>query len=417
MLLAFLSASLPLIFWWRFKDTPIDRDYCPYAYPAVFKSGFLENGHVDIKGPLLHWSYKLWLGIVSRLNLPLNQKLRLLPAICTSIAVGVISFQLKPETGLILAVLLCSPTLWVHMANTEWLTVSVIAFSVAESTNQAPICQASVWLALGLLPWINQKNLLLIVPVAWALGLNLTPTIPNALAIAAPSIAIAIYLVLTGKLSLWRYWLISIPASMGKKRTFQRNTVSASKLLIPCLALFAPIVASMNSITPWAIVACVVVLLMIASKQVVPHHFILLTLPMALATQPTMFTFAGIAIIWLFRDGITWYRPDLIYRVTFGSAQGDYGTVMKDADTLEAWIRKNTKPDEVIWVNGMENQIYLNTLRKAWRIEIPELMGVPEGEKPRVIVHCSQSAKEFDYEGYEPELISRIGLFTLMVKA
>ncbi len=124
----------------------------------------------------------------------------------------------------------------------------------------------------------------------------------------------------------------------------------------------------------------------------------------------------GLALVWCLRDGLIWYRPDLIYRVTFGSAQGDYGTVMKDADTLEAWIMKNTKPDEVIWVNGMENQIYLNTLRKAWRIEIPELMGIPEGDKPRVIVHCAQSFKEFDYEGYEPELTSRIGLFTLMVR-
>ena len=64
----------------------------------------------------------------------------------------------------------------------------------------------------------------------------------------------------------------------------------------------------------------------------------------------------------------------------------------------------------------MENHIYLNAMRKAWRIEIPELKGAPEGEAPKYIVHCANSCKPFDYKGYEPVEISRLSLYTLMVK-
>ncbi len=127
-------------------------------------------------------------------------------------------------------------------------------------------------------------------------------------------------------------------------------------------------------------------------------------------------TFLAFFIVWAVRDGICWYRPELIYRVTFGSGQGDYGTMMNDARHIEAWLIVNTAKDEIIWVNGAENQIYLNVLRKPWRIEIPEIKGLPDGEPPRCIVHCSQSAQEFDYTGYEPKLVSVIGLYTLMVK-
>lgn len=124
----------------------------------------------------------------------------------------------------------------------------------------------------------------------------------------------------------------------------------------------------------------------------------------------------AVFLIWIPRDGICWWRQDLIYKFTFGGGNADYGTMMADAHKIEAWIRENTATDELIWVNGMENQIYLNTHRKAWRLEIPELEGVPEGETPRVIVHCHQSCKKFDYTGYRSEVISTIGLYTLMVK-
>lgn len=119
-----------------------------------------------------------------------------------------------------------------------------------------------------------------------------------------------------------------------------------------------------------------------------------------------------------YRDGIIWLRPELIYTLTFPG----YGPMIEDAKSIERWIMDNTKSDEKIWVNGMENQIYINTMRKAWRIEIPELEGVPEisvyGDYPHVIVHCSQSAKKFDYEGlgYETETMSNLGHFVLLVK-
>lgn len=410
--LAITAALLPLAFWWRFRNVPLDRDYAPYAYCGVFNTGFLEDGHVDIKGPIIQWSYRVWLILLSPLKLPLSHKLRLMPAASTSSAILIVGLNYGPMNALVLAILFCSPTLWTHMANTEWLTVSLISLCVPLAT--APQMSMFAWIILGLLPWVNQKNLLLIVPVAWALGLNLMPTFPTALAIAAPSIAILCYITATRKLNLWRYWLIRVPAMMGAKRTFRHNTVSALKILTPCLALFAPVVASLNIQSPWIFCAGAVVVLMILSKQIVPHHFILLVLPVALSTEPSVFTFAGIALIWCFRDGLIWYKPELVYQLTFPS----YGSLLEGARTIENWIKANTKPDEIIWVNGYENQIYLNTMRKAWRIEIPELEGLPEGEPPKYVVHSAQTAKKFDYEkyGYETELISNMGHYTLVVR-
>jgi len=94
----------------------------------------------------------------------------------------------------------------------------------------------------------------------------------------------------------------------------------------------------------------------------------------------------------------------------------NYETRLADAAPIEKWLRENTAENEVIWVNGMENQIYLNALRRPWRIEIPELLGVPDGDPPRVIVHCGESFKKFDYEkwDYETVQISNMGFFTIV---
>lgn len=178
----------------------------------------------------------------------------------------------------------------------------------------------------------------------------------------------------------------------------------------------APFIASMSWDSRWTLVLAVMIAVTVYSKQTVPHHFILFTFPIAMAANPTAMTFVAFALVWAVRDGICWYKPELIYRVTFGGASGDYGTMMNDARHIEAWIRDNTKPDEIIWVNGAENQIYINTMRRPWRIEIPEIKGLPEGVAPLYIVHCSQSAQELDYAGYTPKIVSVIGLFTLMVK-
>ena len=129
--------------------------------------------------------------------------------------------------------------------------------------------------------------------------------------------------------------------------------------------------------------------------------------------KPSVFTFVALALVWLLRDGLVWLKPLSIYPVTFPN----YGNLLADAKSIEAWIIENTKPDEVIWVNGFENQIYLNTLRRAWRIEIPELEGVPDGDPPRIVVHSAQTAKKaFDYAkyGYETVIMSNMGHYTLV---
>jgi hypothetical protein len=138
--------------------------------------------------------------------------------------------------------------------------------------------------------------------------------------------------------------------------------------------------------------------------------------PLAMGYQGGWVGLVGFAMVYAFRDGLCWYKPSLLYKVTFPG----YDEMMADAKKIEAWIRDNTSPDEIIWVNGMENQIYLNAQRRAWRIEIPELEGTPIGELPKYVVHCQQSAKKFDYSAYEPveyapnTIVSTNGLFTLM---
>ncbi len=412
-MIIFLIALLPLVFLYRFRNTPLDRDYAPYALPAVLHLPYLRQGHVDIKPPLIHWSYKTWLGLLSKLNLKPMISIRLLPSVGCCLAILCTGLTFGVNAALVLAFLLCSPTLWTHMANTEWLTVLVVAACVA-SQSVIPSHPELVWLGLGLLPWVNQKNALLLVPVIWALRLN--PTLTNLAALCIPGMLILSYLALTGRLTDFFAWCVAIPAQFGARRMFKANTLGHAKFLLPCLFLLAPFIASMDWHSRWTLVFVAMVAVTLWSKQVVPHHFILFALPIALASQPTAMTFLAFFIVWAVRDGICWYRPELIYRVTFGSGQGDYGTMMNDARHIEAWLIVNTAKDEVIWVNGAENQIYLNVLRKPWRIEIPEIKGLPDGEPPRCIVHCSQSAQEFDYTGYEPKLVSVIGLYTLMVK-
>lgn len=409
----YLIALIPILAWYRFRDTPLDRDYAPYALPAVLGLPYLRDGHVDIKPPLIHWSYKVWWKIISLMQLSKMQTLaiRLLPTLGMTLATlcaGLVSWK----AALVLALLFASPTLWTHMANTEWLTVALLSLSMTFSQSHG--WESWAWMTLGLLPFVNQKNALLLVPVAWGLSLNPSPT--NLAALCIPGMLILVYLTLTKRLVEFYVWCVAIPAAFGKRRTFKTNTLGHSKYLLPCLFLLAPFIASMDWHSRWTVVLACMVAVTLWSKQTVPHHFILFTFPVAMAAHPTPMTFAAFFIVWAVRDGITWYKPELIYRVTFGGASGDYGSMIRDARHIEDWLRKNTGPDEIIWVNGAENQIYLNTMRKPWRIEIPEIKGLPDGEAPRCIVHCSQSAQEFDYTGYTPELVSVVGLYTLMVR-
>ena len=422
MIPSFLISLLPLAFWWRFRNVPLDRDYLPYAYPAIFKTAWLRDGHNDIKPPIIHWGYKLWWSCVSRLSfLSMIQKCRLPFGLLSSAACLTVSLTKGPSSGFVLALLLCSPTLWTHMANTEWLTVSLLSLCLAIT----PPASWAGWLALGLLPWVNQKNAPLIPFLAWALGLSFTWTMLPAF--LAPSLVFLTYLALTGRIDDLVTWCWLAPAIFAKNRKFKTHTLGAANLLLPCIWLMAPFVAVMDWHSPWALVLGVMFLWMCYAKQVVPHHFILLAFPLAMAARPVPMTWVAFGIVWLLRDGLVWWHPYNIYRATFGSGRGNYGDMIADAAKIEAWIREHTAPDERIWVNGMDNQIYLNVMRKAVRVEIPELTGTPwtlatgdgvapADPLPRVIVHCRYGCKEFDYEGYEPEMVSTIGLFTLMVK-
>ena len=395
---------------------PQDRDYTPYAYPAVFGVPYLRDGHVDIKPPLIHWSYKLWWTFANFCGISkcmsMAARLRFLPLIGLILSVCCLSITGHTQAAALLAFLLLSPTLWPHMANTEWLTVALICLAMALP---APLS----WCCLGLMPWANQKNALIIPSLALALGLH--PLSWACLFLFASSVVILSYLYATKRLELFIHWCWFVPALFGANRTWKRNTLSASRLLIPCVALMAPLVAVM-SWGPWALVALSVVAVMVWSKQIVPHHFILLALPVAMSAHVGPFALAALALVWIPRDGICWWRPDLTYRFTFSLAGGDYGQMIADLNKIEKFLRENTPADEVIWVNGFENQVYLNTMRRAWRIEIPELPGHPAGDPPRYIVHCNSSAKRgdgsFDYEAwnYEPAMISTSGEFTLLLR-
>ncbi len=172
------------------------------------------------------------------------------------------------------------------------------------------------------------------------------------------------------------------------------------------------------------LVLAVMVVGTLLTKQITPQHFIPFALPIAMSARPECLPMALVAwlIVWALRSRLAWQFPAQIYALTFSYAgKGDYGLMLKDADSIEAWLRENTKPDEEIWVNGMENQIYLNCMRKPWSLYIPELTTLPEGTPPRIVVHCAGSAnRNFNYDkwGYMPVGDpSRMGMFTILERA
>lgn len=387
-----LALAIIIAAYLRFSNTALDRDYAPYAYPAVNKTGYLQAGHHDIKPPLIHWSYKLWTRLSSFSTLPLTASLRLLAAIGISLATGCIAIS-HPAQGLVIALLLSSPTLWNHMANTEWLTVTLLALSVAISTG-LPTHPELAFLVLGLLPWANQKNALLIAPVAWALGLTLSTT--HFLALCGPSVLFGAYLVLTGRAkTFWQHCFVA-PSKMGKARTLKQNTLGHLHLLKPGIILMAPFIATMDFSSPWAAIFFLCIGISVWSKQIVPHHYLLWAFPLALASRPGIGAFVAFAIVWAFRDLAIWLRPSNIYRITFGGAQGDYGMRLEDGEWVAHWLRERGAKE--IWVNGMDNNIYLSGPFKAWNMVVPEWTEKFEGKPPKYIVH-GPGAIEFDYDG------------------
>jgi hypothetical protein len=408
-LMTMMAANSIIALWYiRFAATPQDRDFTPYAYPAFFRTRWLDDGHCDIKPPLIHWLYKL---VMPRNKIfGIGERVRVLPMFGAMVACVALSV-INPFGAVLLAVMLASPTLWTHMANTEWLTTAILAMAALAGAKGSYAVSA---LFIGVLPWANQKNVFIVLPAAWACGLggNIDGLVLAAL--VAPSVAILGYIITTKRIIEAYVWLIAVPAAFGKTRTIKKNILSASTLLVPCLTLLAPIVAGCDLTNKWMLVAAVMLAAMVWSKQIVPHHFIALSFPLAISARPSVATILGLALVWAVRDGICWWKPQLVYRFTFAGGGGNYGDMMADCKKIEKMIMENTSEDEVIWVNGMENQIYLNTHRKAWRVEIPELPGLPEGEAPRYIVHCPYSAKQFDYSNYRPAFVSTSGAHTLM---
>lgn len=202
---------------------------------------------------------------------------------------------------------------------------------------------------------------------------------------------------------------------MGKGRTLKDNTLQALHLLTPFLYKFALVLTVCDWSSPWFIVLLVVIGMTVSVKQVVPHHFILWTFPLAMCASPTPLFWVAWGILWVIQDWPIWQRPELLYPLTFRyRAGGHYGILLDDAMEAVEWIKANTEEGEAIWVNGFENQIYLEANRPSVCMEICEAPREEPAILPRVIVHCGTSGAEFDYSGYEHVLISTKGLYTVM---
>lgn len=404
-----LALCIVALAYQRFRNVPLDRDWTPYAYPAINGTGYLENGHQDIKPPLIHWSFKAWLGIASKLKLRTAPLLRALPMI-SLVASVVLVWSFSPSGALILALLMTAPSLWSHMANTEWLTVFLL--SVVAATSQAPWSQSLAWLALGLLPWVNQKNALLIPIVAWTC-LKM-PSWEMVGCMTVPSVVAITYLLLTGRALKFTRWTWTIPAQFGKARTLRANTLGHLHLLKPGLFLMLPFLATMQG--PWVWVLLAMVALALLSKQVVPHHLLLLAFPISLASQPIGMSWAAFGIAWVLIEFPAWMLPKNIYALTFADKSGaHYGMSLDEGQWAADWIKDNAPNEDTIWVNGMENNIYLQAGRRAWAIIVPELRETPKGKAPNIIVHC-RGAVPFDYdaEGYENVEMSPLGGIAIM---
>lgn len=411
MTIALLISLLPLAYWWRFKHAQLDRDYGPYAYCGVFKSGYMKNGHRDIKPPLIHWSYQLWLGFISicRLKLSTPQALRLLPMLSVSIACLLVGVKSGALISLTLALLLCSPYLWAHMANTEWLTVSLLALSMAIPAPYA-------WVILGLLPLVNQKNVLLIIPMAWAMGLTVES---QALTVAIPGCIFILWLIFTKRWEIAKLWMLDIPKRMGKKRTFKTNVVAVLHLFIPFIHKLILIAMIVDYKSKWFVVFAIVVAMSLSVKQLVPHHFILWALPLALCSQPTPAFFAAWGVLWLLQDYPIWKTPALLYPLTFrfrGSALRDYGELLADSKEAVEWVKAHTDEGEAILVNGIENSFYLECNRPASAMQICEAQGEETPILPRVIVHSAATGMDIDISGYDHQLITPRGLYSVFTR-
>ena len=220
-----------------------------------------------------------------------------------------------------------------------------------------------------------------------------------------------------------KLWMWQIPKEMGKRRTIRTHILGSLHLYIPFLYKLALVLAIVDYTSPWFTVFLAVVTMGIASRAIMPHHFILWALPLALCANPTPMFFVGWGILWFIQDWPIWKNPKLLYALTFRyrSNQGirDYGQLLEDADEVIEWLKKYTAEGEAIWVNGAENHIYLDANRPATAMSIIEAQGKePRLDYPRVIVHSAASPENYDYTpgGYEHALISPHGLYTVLTR-
>ena len=422
-----LALAVVGIGYWRFKDIPLDRDYAPYAYHTLH-GGWLRDGHADIKPPLIHlvysWAHICYKTFSSIMTLPAwgsPASFRAVPF--AGIALACISLHCyAPGSDLVCALLLVSPTMWMPMAATEWLTITLLASSAALASHPSTAILSLA--VIGLLPWANQKNalllpFLLLVPVfreacmtaGWVEGIS---------AFLGPSLLILTWIVATGRLRY--FWVLCwlVPKDFGRRRSLRGNALIHAYLLRPCIVLMVPFLIAVNWLNPWAWVLVVMVALTIAAKQIMPVHFQPWLLALALATEPTAGVFFGFGILWVLREAAVWMRPSLFYPVCFPGKNGvNYGHLIEDADVVADWLADYTKPDEVIWVNSWDNNIYLTGKRKAWCFLLPEMIFEPEEgkEPPRVIIH-GIGHLDFDYDkyGFLPAMTTPRGCYTVLVR-
>ena len=418
-----IFSTLPVIYWWRFRKTPLDRDYCPYAYPAWRHTGYLTSGHIDIKPPLIQWLYKVWLFLMPK-RIPLLYSLRLMPLAGHCATVALLGIYGGWQASLIAGLLYANPYMWPHMANTEWLGALFLALALVLPEPYKQLALGVMWLANlkfiplglaigGIMAWKEAGNCFGLLIIAWQ-------ALPFALA--------TLYLTATGRLSAFWKFVVVMPRHFGKVRRLLSHTdIPLIKKSIGIELL--PFIACMDWGSEWSWLSVLWVGLCVASKQVVPHHLILLIPLLALAGHLTPMVLVAYMLTLCFRNLILWRKPEWIYRATFGDPiRGtDYGMMLKDSDAIVRWILSETKPEETIFVNGIDNEIYTNTGRKAWFLTLPEYWELPtDSIPPRVIVHCAMANKATTwwYEsqeamqrwGWKLELVSPLGLFSVLTR-
>jgi len=235
----------------------------------------------------------------------------------------------------------------------------------------------------------------------------------------APLVAV-IYLALTGRAKKFFKWVFVAPSKMGKDRRFFVHTNIPILWGPICEMSVMLAVASTGNL--WLLVLLSMVAVAVAAKQVVPHHLILFCLPLAMLAEPGPLTFGAFILIWATRSLHLWRKPIKTYPATFfdtDNPAAEYGMVLNDSAEIEDWIRENTNPNEPIWVNGMENHIYLYANRKSVQINIPEFLDKPK-ITPRVIVHSLSGdlklAHELEATTHKVITVSKRGLYTLLVR-